>query len=230
MPRSIFKNSVIAIAGPLPGSLTADNIERWTSLRRGRFTNDFDETVTHLLFRDALKRGKRFHIVHSDWFEFSVVQEKKLPENEYSMKRMLAKQNATEREKARLERGRRHGDKFVNTNLYHTYVDRAHFSYQVDLYRHDEATGDTERYTLSLWESNAKPHLYWFTAKYLRRKGDSQPSYHRESRWPGKWREEMGRFMRFFQIKTKLEWEDRVLGEKTMPAAFQRVGSRWDVD
>lgn len=66
--------------------------------------------------KDALKRGKRFHIVHYDWFEFSTVQEKRLPETEYSMRNILAKQNASKREHARIEKGKKDGEKFVNTS------------------------------------------------------------------------------------------------------------------
>ncbi|KND92353.1 hypothetical protein TOPH_03147 [Tolypocladium ophioglossoides CBS 100239] len=233
MPRQIYRNRVLAAAGPLPGELTVDNLKRWTKLRRGEFTEDFDETVTHLLctkeqfnkrvprVKDALTRGKRFHIVHYDWFEFSTVYEKRQPERDYSMRNYLAKQNAAKREQAQIERGKKEGEKFVNTNLYHVYIDRDFFPYQIDITRDEAATGESgQRYTLSLWESNAKPHLYWFTAKFLKRKGDSQPSYYRPSRCSGKWRREMDLFMDFFRIKTGLEWQNRVLGEKTMPASL----------
>ncbi|PNY24566.1 Uncharacterized protein TCAP_05496 [Tolypocladium capitatum] len=257
MPRQIYRNRIIASAGPLPGELTVDNLKRWTKLRRGEFTEDFDETVTHLLctkeqfynrvprVEDALKRGKRFHIVHYDWFEFSTVYEKRQPERNYSMRNYLAKQNAAKREQARIERGKKEGEKFVNTNLYHVYTDRDFFPYQIEITRDEEATGESvQRYTLSvsdlplpltssmrssqhpanstpqLWESNARPHLYWFTARFLKRKGDGQPSYHRPSRCSGKWRREMDLFMEFFRIKTGLAWQDRVLGEKTKPGSL----------
>lgn len=49
MPRQIFKGKTFAAAGPLPGQLTVDNLKRWTSLRKGTFSDDFDETVTILL-------------------------------------------------------------------------------------------------------------------------------------------------------------------------------------
>ena len=49
MPSQIFKGRVFAAAGPLPGQFTVDNLKRWTSLRKGIFLDDFDETVTHLL-------------------------------------------------------------------------------------------------------------------------------------------------------------------------------------
>ncbi|KJZ72856.1 hypothetical protein HIM_07800 [Hirsutella minnesotensis 3608] len=267
MPRQIFRDRVIAAAGPLPGQLTVQNLKQWTSLRRGVFTEDFDETVTHLLctreqfntkvprgkaeamwldwpcalsleghdcakltivgaddgattVKEALKRGKRFHIVHYDWFEFSTVYEKKQAEAEYSMRSIAAKKLAAQRERARIERGIREGDKFVNTNFYHIYRDRELFPYQVDIVRETESGEPKERFTLCLWESNAKPHLYWFTAKFLKRKGDSRPKYHRWSCCSGKWRREMDHFMHFFRLKTGIEWQDRVLLEKTTPKSF----------
>ncbi|KAF7562688.1 hypothetical protein G7046_g1428 [Stylonectria norvegica] len=233
MPRQIFKGRVLAAAGPLPGQLTVDNLKRWTELRKGQFSEVLDETVTHLLctreqfnkkvpnVREALKRGKRFHIVHFDWFEFSAVKEKREPEKEYSMRNILAKKNAARRELARIEKGKRDGEKFVNTNLFHIYRDREFFPYEIDLTRDDEATGQLgQRYTLCLWESNAKPHLYWFTAKFLKKKGDSQPSYHRPSICSGKWRAEFDHFTEFFRIKTGIDWEDRVTNAMTTSSSF----------
>ncbi|KAH7326412.1 hypothetical protein B0I35DRAFT_508625 [Stachybotrys elegans] len=233
MPRQIFKDRVIAAAGPLPGLLTVENLKRWTEIRKGRFSGDFGEDVTHLLctreqfskkvprVREALKRGKRLHILHHDWFEFSTVGEKRQPERDYSMRAQLAKENAARREAMRKEKGRRDGEKFVNTNLFHIYHDRDFFPYQIDITRDDEEKGELgQRYTLCLWESDAKPHLYWFTAKFLKRKGDSQPSYYRPSAHSRKWRAEMDLFTEFFKIKTGVDWEDRVTLEKTLPASF----------
>lgn len=34
MVRQIFKNRVVAAAGPLPVQLTVDNLKRWTRMRR----------------------------------------------------------------------------------------------------------------------------------------------------------------------------------------------------
>ncbi|KAM0436064.1 hypothetical protein ACHAPT_002956 [Fusarium lateritium] len=232
MPAQIFKDRVLAAAGPLPGQLTVENLKRWTSIRKGVFVEHFDEDVTHLLctreqfdkrvprVKDALKRGKRFHIIHCDWFEFSTVKNKRLPEKDFSMRNILAKQNAKRRELARLEKGKRDGEKFVNTTLYHIYRDRANFVYQVDITRDDQAAGEFgQKYTLYLWESNAKPHLYWFTAKFIKRK-NSQPSYHRPSTCPDKWRPQMDLFMDFFRVKTGMPWEDRVTLAKTMPSSY----------
>ncbi|RMJ11470.1 hypothetical protein CDV36_008867 [Fusarium kuroshium] len=233
MPPQIFKGRILAAAGPLPGQLTVENLKRWASIRKGDFVDHFDEDVTHLLctreqfdkrvprVKDALKRGKRFHIVHCDWFEFSAVKNKRLPEKEFSMRNILAKQNAKRRERARIEKGKRDGEKFVNTNFYHIYRDRSNFVYQVDITRDDEAAGEFgQKYTLCLWESNAKPHLYWFTAKFTKRKGNSQPTYHRPSVCPDKWRPQMDLFMEFFRVKTGIPWEDRVALAMTMPSSY----------
>ncbi|QYT04306.1 BRCT domain-containing protein [Trichoderma simmonsii] len=228
MPRRIFKNLVIAMAGPLPGQLTVDNLRQWTSIRKGTFTEDFDEQVTHLLctreqfdLKEALAHGKRQHIVHCDWFEISAVNEKREPEREYSMRNIIAKQNAEKRERARIEKGKREGERAVNTNFFHIYSDRTFFTYQIDITRDDVETGELgQRYTLCLWESNAKPHLYWFTAKFMKKKGDSQPSFHRPSPCSGPWRQEMDLFMEFFRIKTGIEWQDRVVGQNTMSNSF----------
>ncbi|KAK7428933.1 hypothetical protein QQZ08_004550 [Neonectria magnoliae] len=233
MPRQIFKNRVLAAAGTLPGQLTVENLSRWSQLRKGRFTEDFDDDVTHLLctreqfnkrvprVKEALKRGNCLHIVHYDWFEFSTVQEKRQSEREYSMRNILAKQNALRREQARIEKGKKDGEKFVNTNFFHIYIDREFFPYQIDLTRDDESTGEFgQRYTLCLWESDAKPHLYWFTAKFLKKRGNSQPSYYRPSPCSGKWRAEMDLFMEFFRIKTGIDWEDRVVKMNTMASSF----------
>lgn len=74
MPRQIFKNKVIAAAGPLPGSLTVENLKRWTSIRRGQFVDGFDETVTHLLcteeqFNKRVPRGA-FTLPNLEMFPF----------------------------------------------------------------------------------------------------------------------------------------------------------------
>ncbi|KAF4332534.1 hypothetical protein FBEOM_13665 [Fusarium beomiforme] len=233
MPAQIFKNHIIAAAGPLPGQLTVDNLKRWTELRKGKFIEDLDDDITHLLctkeqfdkklprVKQALKLGKCIHIVHCDWFEYSTVKNKKLPEADYSMRSLVAKANAKKREKARIERGKKNAEKFVDTNLFHLYRDRHNFIYQVEITRDNSFTDEYgQKYYLCLWESNAKPHLYWFTAKFLKHKGSSQPSYHRPSPHQGKWRAEMELFMAFFKKKTGIDWQDRVSLAQTMPSSY----------
>lgn len=65
MPRQIFRDRVIAAAGPLPGQLTTERLHHWTKLRRGRFSDDFGDDVTHLLctpeqFGQRVPRGESF--------------------------------------------------------------------------------------------------------------------------------------------------------------------------
>lgn len=130
----------------------------------------------------------------------------------------------------------------IRLDFFHIYSDRTFFSYQIDITRDDVETGELgQRYNLcvrhhqykkslsncsltqnmlQLWESNAKPHLYWFTAKFMKKKGDSQPSFHRPSPCSGPWRQEMDLFMEFFRIKTGIEWQDRVVGQNTMSNSF----------
>lgn len=74
-------------------------------------------TTYNLLVKKALKLGKGIHIVHCDWFEYSTVKNKKLPEADYSMRSLIAKENAKKREKARIEKGIRNAEKFVNTSM-----------------------------------------------------------------------------------------------------------------
>ncbi|KAF5681063.1 hypothetical protein FHETE_94 [Fusarium heterosporum] len=247
MPAQIFKGKTFAAAGPLPGQMTIENMKRWASLRKGVFLDDFDESVTHLLctkeqfdkkilrIKEALKR-KRVNIIHVDWFEFSTVKNAKLDESDYSMRNIQAKDNAKKRERVRREKGRRNGEKFVNTNFFHLYRDRENFVYEVDITRDDNQTGELgQKYTLYLWESNATPHLYRFTAKFLKRKGSSQPSYFRPSPCEGKWRAEMDLFMDFFKKKTGIEWQDRItfahtgltsMFQYTPPTGGRPVGRR----
>lgn len=73
--------------------------------------------------KEALRRGKRFHIVHHDWFEFSAVAGKKLPERDYSMRKLQAKKQAEKRALAKIERGKREGEKAVNTSEFYPFRD-----------------------------------------------------------------------------------------------------------
>lgn len=59
---------------------------------------------------------KDVHVVHYDWFEFSAVKEKRLPESEYSMRNIAAEKRARKRELERKERGRIQGIKAVNSS------------------------------------------------------------------------------------------------------------------
>lgn len=66
------------------------------------------------LVKQVLKEHKRIHIVHYDWLEFSAVFNKRLSEKDYSMRCILAKEKAEQRERDRHENGRRQGERGVN--------------------------------------------------------------------------------------------------------------------
>lgn len=191
-------------------------------------------------------KDRKLHIVHCDWFEVSAVHNRKLPEDEYSMRQREAERKAAEREERRIERGKANGEKFVNTSkfmlsvkmwlkpnaitdvvpsdYYHIYRDREFFPYQIELIQYDQETGNPAyKYTLCLWESNAKPHLHWFTAKLLdKNPGKANVSkYHRGSTHAVKWRTAFDQFASMFEKLCKYPWEDRVTRQATVPTAFQ---------
>lgn len=62
-----------------------------------------------------------------------------------------------------------------------------------------------------LYESNARPYLYWFVAKFFKRKGDSQPNYYRPSDTPGLFWREFNLFEHFFEKKTGIPWKKRLI-------------------
>jgi hypothetical protein len=82
------------------------------------------------------------------------------------MRSLQAKENAKRRERERIEKGRRNGQKFVNTSIaishpimfvdantlvdfFHLYRDRENFVYEVDITRDDPETGEHgQKYTL----------------------------------------------------------------------------------
>lgn len=48
-------------------------------------------------------------------------------------------------------------------------------------------------------------------AKFFKRKGDSQPNYYRPSDAPGRFWREFGLFEHFFEKKTGIPWEKRLV-------------------
>lgn len=229
MASQKFKHKVIAIAGPPPDGLTIDKLKHWTEIHKGRFAHELDEHVTHLLctkeqFKQRVPRGlkrKRLKIVDFDWFELSAGPGRVEKVAKYCHRHMLKKQEATRRERERIERGKFLAERFVNTNLYRVHYDDYNFRYQVSLVRENYLeSGHRERHVLYLFESIARPPLFLFAAEYFRRNGDAQPAYFRQSDCSGLFDDEFGHFRRFFRAKTGIRWEDRVVLHGTMPASF----------
>jgi hypothetical protein len=58
--KPIFQGMVFARVGSYEEDWNDTKVERWVTLRDGRFSRDFDDTVTHLICsRDAYKLKKR---------------------------------------------------------------------------------------------------------------------------------------------------------------------------
>lgn len=110
------------------------------------------------------------------------------------------------------------------TDYYHIYRDREFFPYQIEVVQYDETTGNPSyKWSLFLWESNAKPHLHWFTAKLLDKNPGkaNKPKYHKGSDHAVKWRVAFDQFQEMFRKLCKIHWEDRVSMRGTVPTAYQ---------
>ncbi len=103
-------------------------------------------------------------------------------------------------------------ERFVNAGLYHIYRDSTYFAYKITLTRDDAEAGiEGERYLLHLYESNAKPSLYYFAAKHYRKKGDSHSQVFRPSSTPRLLDIELTHFEDFFYKKTGVKWDKRLV-------------------
>ncbi|KAK3296244.1 uncharacterized protein B0H64DRAFT_461274 [Chaetomium fimeti] len=169
------------------------------------------------LVKAALKCPKTCHIVTLDWLEDSMLKGKRLDEELYSHLRALKRERERERKRLMVIKGLEKAVKEVNPNLYHLYRDHTFFQYEVVMTRDNEEAGiQGERYILSMFESNNdKPRLYWFVAKYYKKKGDTQAKIHRPSHAPGMFAREFALFQSFFRVKTGIAWAQRLVKEGT---------------
>ncbi|KAK0748856.1 hypothetical protein B0T21DRAFT_421241 [Apiosordaria backusii] len=89
-----------------------------------------------------------------------------------------------------------------------------------------------EKYTLTLYESTAKPPLYFFCAKYSKSSTDTLPKYYRPSETPQLFWTEYTHFVEFFQKKTGVEWRKRLLfcGPGKEAPQGKRKGKEREVD
>ncbi|EPE03299.1 brct domain containing protein [Ophiostoma piceae UAMH 11346] len=202
--KSKFKRSTrilhgvtIATAGSLGPGWTDTDVARWMGYNGGRFvaalSDKNDDGVTHVLstleefskpkkkqctnLRRALDRGtgkRGVHIVLQDWLEDSLYKRRRLRETRYLLRNVNreSKQAPEERQKKLAEqqaRGQSQAETFINT-------DCTGFSYKVTISRDHEAAGILgERYLLYLFESHAKPPLYWFAARHYKSRKHSRP-------------------------------------------------------
>ncbi|ROT42841.1 hypothetical protein SODALDRAFT_392255 [Sodiomyces alkalinus F11] len=231
MVRGIFKNLVIATAAPMPDQFTDENLNSWITQRKGRFTKDLDDSVTHLLctteqyksrnkiprMKEALLR-KKLRIVHLDWLDFSCNRNRKLPEKDFNFQALRDEEKAQKRllmAKTKAKKNLAMGERWINPDLYTTFVDKYNFEYKAELARttQDEFGTDHEKYVLHLFQSNAKPRLYWFAAKmYKKTEGKCwrEAGIHRPRDCSGSFKSELASFKAFFKLKTGIDWCDRI--------------------
>ncbi|KAI5928382.1 hypothetical protein F4810DRAFT_705322 [Camillea tinctor] len=245
--REIFRNCDIALAGTLEihesySSWTVAAVERWVTAWGGTFSHRLDAGVTHLLATEAQvreraprvvevlqknkkKKGGRQKgedgvcIVNPDWLEDSISKRRRLKEANYE----VSGKSKEDEERMRSEKRRRGEElavKGVDPNYNHVYRDETFFEYEILLTRKDEESGNVEKHVLTLWESNAWPHLYHFVAKFLKRPR-GEPHYYRPSDSPRLLETEFKEFKKYFRQRTGLLWDDRLRRAGTEPTRFQ---------
>ncbi|KAG7131734.1 hypothetical protein HYQ45_009712 [Verticillium longisporum] len=235
MAPAIFKNMVLATAGPLPGQFTEENLAMWIKQRKGQFVKDMDQSVTHLLctdeqykarkkikrIKEAQQKGSRIRVVHYDWFEFSCNRNKKLPEKEYYFDNLLAEERAKRRKQLAKARSQRN----LAIDLYRVFADVCPFEYQVELFRifTDSFGTCKEKYVLYLFQSFAKPTLYWFGVKYYKKDDGKRwllKAINRPSPCSRPFYTEFDKFKDFFRLKTGIAWHERITKAGTTESTY----------
>ncbi|GJC95695.1 Brct domain-containing protein [Colletotrichum higginsianum IMI 349063] len=243
MVRAIFRNLVIAAAGEFPSDCPSEQAAKeWAKLRQGRFSSDLDDSVTHLIctneefknkrknhrIKNAEKDKRKIHIINWDWYRFSCTHNKKLRERDFDFSSTRAKEKERFRKKRELEQRARNsmkGEKWINPDLYHVCTDKSFFEYKIELFRtsEDEDGAHHEKYQLYLFESHAKPHLYWFGVKFLKKRDNGRWWPHaseRTSPTPGNLQQQFQQFLKFFELKTSIRWWDRIIKAGTREKIF----------
>ncbi|KAI0180922.1 hypothetical protein GGR52DRAFT_11311 [Hypoxylon sp. FL1284] len=222
-----FKVAITESFGP---DWTARDVSRWVTLHGGAFSNAVDEGVTHLLAtheqlrqrHPEVKKALEFkdtHIVTQDWLEDTLHKNKLQDEYDYSLREVFKQEDARKKREEHIRKAVELGERFVDTTLYHIYRDETYFSYDVTIARGEEEAGAVgQRYILYIWESNAKPHLYHFAAKFYKKSGYSWPAFYRPRDVPGILSRSRDDFKHFFLKKTGIRWEERITKQGTAPA------------
>ncbi|KAK7967576.1 uncharacterized protein PG986_001853 [Apiospora aurea] len=214
-PKPIFRGLVVATTGNVgqgrKGWAESD-IQRYLESWGGKFSPDLDASVTHLLaipeelqpknrsarVNSALKR-KNLIILSLDWFEDSFIETRKLPPDNY----LLAKGGRSIAESTRAKRLREQKMAAREDEVGKTYPPP---EYEIVLTREPG-----ERYTLTLFESNAKPHMYQVGRIYYRSKGAKPIRDRMEGpEAGGTFDAAFKEFTGFFRRQTGVEWDDRV--------------------
>ncbi|KAI4866874.1 hypothetical protein F4820DRAFT_468481 [Hypoxylon rubiginosum] len=227
---TLLQGYEIAIADNLGPGWTAADVSRWVNYHGGVFNHTMGEGVTHLLatpeqFKQklpAVKTALAFkatHIVTKDWLEDTLEKRRRQKEREYSLREVLREENAKKKLDEKARKGIEQGETFVNTNLYHIYRDETYFSYEITITRNDEAAGNVgQKYILYIWESNPKPHLYYFVTKFYKKPRDNRPIIYRPHDSPSLLKPALDDFKGFFRKKTGIDWDERIAKQGTTPA------------
>ncbi|KAL8417721.1 hypothetical protein RB594_001390 [Gaeumannomyces avenae] len=248
--KQIFLGLKIAITGDL--GWPDEKIKGWVTLRGGELCTNIDESTTHLVCSEneyknrglrgkyksyigtsQIKQGLRLakgkkgcRVVHKDWLEYCCQEGKLLREGQYLLRNNKRAEEASAREAKKMEKGKELEEcgRFVNEAMYRIYTDASGFQCKASISRDDEEHGILgERFDLTLFESRARPHLYWFAAKHYKKKGSSQTSYYRPSGSCQTYEHELALFKSFFLNKTGVHWEDRASPTCTEEGRFRYI-------
>ncbi|KAK1731369.1 hypothetical protein CaCOL14_009868 [Colletotrichum acutatum] len=235
MVAAIFNKLVITAAGDFPSGCSREQVVQWAKMRKGKFSSRLDETTTHLLFTDAefkskkkhhrikeaerrsnTKGARKIHIVSWSWFAKSCCDNKKLALKEYRYDAMKIKEKRDAQAETERARAAASAYRWISTESYSVAKDLTSFEYKVDLFRSSENEDGTlhEKYELYFFRSHSsRPHMYWFGAKLFHKKDNGkwvERGIERPSPCCSTFRNEYDRFRKFFELKTKIRWADRV--------------------
>ncbi|KAH6661209.1 hypothetical protein BKA67DRAFT_531276 [Truncatella angustata] len=214
----VFQGRVVALAGDITSQYkeyTDTNLSKWLKNFGGRFSLDFDESVTQLVatadqwkkkvpkVKEALRR--RIPVVDPDWLDSSMRDDyKRLEPKKYEHATLQKEVNAKKRRSEQVRKGVKQGENYINTNLYRIYRDETNFECRIVLLREEG-----ERFIIELWESNNDPKLYFFACRYHKKAGATGKTL-RPSETPGCLEREMRMFCDAFKTKTGVLWHDRL--------------------
>ncbi|KAI0023242.1 hypothetical protein F4780DRAFT_103471 [Xylariomycetidae sp. FL0641] len=236
--RPSLKGMKIAVAGPLSEEgWTDEKIAKWVAIRGGEFSYTMEADVTHVLtsveawedrkkdkkLREAMTRGKKCAIVFAEWLEHCIEQKKKLKVDPY----LLTKWQKEQHKQKRAAPAASGQEDEVDPLRFDVYRDETYFGYHITLIRNDEDSdrkkGVNEKIQLTLFESKAKPHLYYVRANYGGRKHAGKQLKWTSSETPQTFEISLVSFKKFFKRRTGIRWDERLDKDKrgtTVPGKF----------
>ncbi|KGO72652.1 hypothetical protein PITC_056380 [Penicillium italicum] len=220
-----------------------EKIPQWIRANGGQFSRDVNARVTHLIAtKEAFKNhaapvesAKRFgtvKIVVYDWLEDSLLSNNRRPKPEgpYLLKNLMKPEKKEVQKKKVISKPakvvketpkRRIADPFLSSKgkkkpVRQVYQDRkTNVVYSTTLFRPSKPpVTSREKYQLTLFESNAKPHTYSTYAKYSR-VGTSNVELLAGPRC--KLELAVEKFKQFFKEQTGKEWDERASGKMPAP-------------